>query len=538
MTSREHLNKMDRIVFGLTLLIICSNIDDATGTCVHVENDDMLEYSCVGGRPDDLLSIPTETEKIRIKQMEIPVITEDMFSRFGNLWVLACSRCNIIDIEPNAFQSLVNLQQLSLDDNRLKTVKGSWFKGMEYLTYLDLNYNEITTIEDEVYENLPSLIDFRLSGNRFECLNSQAMENMSHLKRIFLSENSEFKCPNAISKFLDARGISFDKDSQWKDFDEVSVDSMVVDHQTETSTDWSSMPDHRKRLHFPTVVTTTTTEDTRTPERVSSTFETTHYPLYAPVRVTITSDHNEKISQLFPPVDSSAIVATTNKPEVPRYPPTIADPYLPDMATTITTEQPFIYPSTQPWPIVTENDSEYRKPLDYSEEYNPTRTTFPFDSRPTNRETLPPLVDPKYILSTQPPETYWTQNGILIEPNYPLPNPSFSPGLNENDIETIQTEDIHFTIRPPQIPPEIVQPAAPSDLLQVPYYNPTVTIQRPLQSSIAPNYGQNQQQSMTVVETTTDKPFPQCPSSSPISVELKPFLIFLTFILNIIVLRF
>ncbi|KAI4497207.1 hypothetical protein M0802_007691 [Mischocyttarus mexicanus] len=535
--SRGSFNKMDRIVFGLTFLIVSSGISGAAGTCVHVENDDMLEYSCVGGHPGDLLSIPTETEKIRINRMRIPFITADMFSRFSNLWVLACSKCDIVDIEPNAFQSLVNLQQLSLDDNHLRTVKGSWFKGLEYLTYLDLNYNAITTIEDEVYENLPNLIDFRLSGNRFECMNSQAMENLFNLKRIFLSENPEFKCPNAISKFLDARGISFDKDSQWKEFDEVSVDSMFVDHLTETSTDWSSMPDHRKRLHFPT------TEDTRSTERTSSTFETIHYPLYAPVRVTTTSDYNERISQ-FPSVDSSTIVANTttnNKPEVPQYPPTIVDPYLPDTTTTtITTEQPSRYPSTQPWPIVTEDYNKNREQLEYSEEYfNPTRTSFPLDSSPMNRETLPPnlLLDPRYILSTQSPDIHFTENGILIEPNYPRPNPPFNPDLDKNDMEeTIAIEDIRLNSRLPQIPPEIVQPAAPSDFHQVPYYEPTVTVRRPLPPTIVQNY---EEQLTTVVETTTtDKPKPDCQQSSSISVELTPILIFLTFILNVIVLRF
>lgn len=219
------LIKMDTVVFGFILLTVFMSVGGAAGTCEHVKNEDMLEYSCVGGHPVDLYSLPTEIEKIRINKMKIPIITADMFSRFGsNLWVLACSHCDILDIEPTAFQSLINLQQLSLDDNHLTTVKGSWFKGLNYLTYLDLNYNQITTIEDEVYENLPNLVDFRLSGNRFECLNIKAMENLKELKRIFLSENKEFKCPNAISKFLEDRDVNFSKDPEWKDFDEISID--------------------------------------------------------------------------------------------------------------------------------------------------------------------------------------------------------------------------------------------------------------------------------------------------------------------------
>ncbi|KAL2715130.1 hypothetical protein V1478_014828 [Vespula squamosa] len=529
---------MDTVAFGFTFLTVVMSVGGAAGTCDQVKNEDMLEYSCVGGHPTDLYSIPTEVEKIRISKMKIPIITTDMFSRFGsNLWVLACSHCDIEDIEPNAFKSLINLQQLSLDDNRLTTVKGAWFKGLDYLTYLDLNYNEIRTIEDEVYENLPNLVDFRLSGNRFECLNRQAMENLKQLKRIYLSENHEFKCPNAISKFLDDRGISFNRDPQWKDIDEVSDDSsMTVDH-TETSIySWPSTSDYRKRIHFPSIVVTT--EDTRSHDRTSIS-ERTRYPLYAPVSVT-TSDYNDIISQFSS--DSSSFVTTTNRPEVSRYQSTIVDPYRSYMTTT--TQQPSRYPSTQPWPIVrkdetTTMDNEYYEQFDYSDEVTGASS---LASSPTNQGALSSILDQKNILSTQPPEVYYTPNEILIEPNYPLPNPTFDPRFDSNDMETIKTEDVRYTMRPyvrPPVPPEIVQPAAPNDFLQVPYYEPTVTIRRPLSPAV--NYEQQQQQqrqqSTDVVETTTDKPFPECPNSS-FSIESTITLFFFTFLLNIIVQRF
>nr|XP_050857005.1 uncharacterized protein LOC127066839 [Vespula vulgaris] len=528
---------MDIVAFGFTFLTVFMSVGGAAGTCDHVRNEDMLEYSCVGGDPTDLYSIPTEVEKIRISKMKIPIITTDMFSRFGsNLWVLACSHCDISDIEPTAFQSLINLQQLSLDDNHLTTVKGAWFKGLDYLTYLDLNYNKITTIEDEVYENLPNVVDFRLSGNRFECLNRQAMENLKALKRIYLSENDEFKCPNAISKFLNDRGISFNKDPRWKDIDEVSDDDSMTVDRTETSIDyWPSTSDYRNKIYFPSVVVTT--EDTRSPERTSIS-ERIRYPLYAPVSVT-TSDYNDKISQ-FSSVDSSSFVTTTNKPEVPRHYSTIVDPYRSYMTTTTTTQQPSRYPSTQPWPIVRKDettimDNEYHESFDYSDEVTGSSS---LASSPTNRGALPPISDPKHILSTQPPEVYYTPNEILIEPNYPLPNPISDPQIEKNDMETIQMEDERYTMRPyvrPPIIPEIVQPAAPNDFLQVPYYQPTVTIRRPLSPPV--NYEQ-QQQSTAVVETTTDKPFPECPSSS-FSIKLTTTtLFFFIFLLNVIVQRF
>ncbi|KAK2579385.1 hypothetical protein KPH14_003249 [Odynerus spinipes] len=550
------------IVIGLTVLTVCMSVGGAAGACVHVKNDDMLEYSCVGGNTVDLNTIPATVEKIRISNMHVPIITTDMFSRFGpTLWVLSCSHCDITDIEPNAFRSLVNLQQLSLDNNRLTTVKASWFEGFEYLTYLDLNYNQITKIEDGVFENLPSLVDFRLSGNRFECLNTQAMDNLQNLKRMFLSENPEFKCPNAISKFLDDREVSFDRDPEWKDIDEVSVgevvptDTTMVDERRTTY--WSTTPPYRERLHLPPVVAPT--EDTRSsyqaPSERAPASETIRYPLYAPVSVT-TPNYRDRISQ-YPSIDPSPVTTTEDESDVPQYQrPPITDPY----RAYVTTPQPSRYPPTQPWPSVSKEDditeyNEYYERFDYSDEVTGTAS---LATSPTDRGASPPLLDPKNTPSTQSPEIYWTRNGILIEPNYPLPNPPWNPELDGDDTQTIGTEDFQTigtedtqtigtedtqTFKPayvpqPPPPPELVQPAAPSDFLQVPYYEPTVTIRRP-PPSVLQNYDE---QSTTVapLETTTDVPLPECPrsSSSPrrtLSIKETITFLVLIFLANIIV---
>ena len=228
---------MDGTIFLvlLNLLILSGGV---SSTCVHVPNDDMVEYSCVAGNPSDLYSIPERAEKIRIANMTLTVITSETFSRFGeNLWVLTCSHCGIEDITPDAFKTLLNLQQLRLDNNKLREVKASWFEGMNYLTYLDFNYNEITHIEDEVYRNLPSLVDFRISGNKLECLNVDAMSNLGDLKRIFLSKNPEFKCPNVVTKFLEDRQVNFEKDPDWR-----NIPQDLVPASLNPSQDWRTPP--------------------------------------------------------------------------------------------------------------------------------------------------------------------------------------------------------------------------------------------------------------------------------------------------------
>lgn len=126
---------MGGIVGLLLCIVLCASVGGVQGACRQLKNNDMIEYLCTGGQLSDLNDLPAETGKIRITNMPIGQITADTFSRFGSdLWVLGCSYCGITDIDPNAFQHLNNLQQLSFDNNHLTTIKKSWFKGLDYLT--------------------------------------------------------------------------------------------------------------------------------------------------------------------------------------------------------------------------------------------------------------------------------------------------------------------------------------------------------------------------------------------------------------------
>lgn len=247
---------MDSAVVSALIILLFAHVNDVAASCREVRNDDMQEYLCEGGHPGDLATVPETTEKLRISRMPLHRITVDTFAKFGGkLWVLSCSHCEISDIEPDAFRRLVNLQQLSLDNNYLTTVKASWFQGLDYLTYLDVNYNDIHDIEDGVYQNLPALVDFRVSGNRLRCLNLDGMSHLRQLKRMFLSENPEFACPHAISEFLQNQHVTFERDPEW---DRLAHDAIKVhippihvteEKEGEEAMDRISVPVHRERLH-------------------------------------------------------------------------------------------------------------------------------------------------------------------------------------------------------------------------------------------------------------------------------------------------
>ncbi|XP_043482439.1 uncharacterized protein LOC122511342 [Leptopilina heterotoma] len=318
---------MARTILSIFVLlpVVISYIE---GACFHVETRDLMEYSCTGGYVTDLNGIPEGVERLKISRMRIPIITPHTFSRFSeSLLVLKCSECEISEIEPNAFGSMTYLQQLSLDNNRLSSVKASWIEGLRDLNYLDLTYNQIEEIEDDAYQYLGEVTDLRLSGNRLKCLNLDAMSQMSNLKRIFLNDNPQFQCPNAVVKFLEDRNVTFQEDETWKDITHDTVPASRNEQQ-----DWRTRP-------YPITTTPVYREritDTRRPDTMETVWTTqpeTHRPMTThiwtrPARPPVTTESDIAREDMF--LSRGGSVHETHTPSMdrnswmttPRYWPT------------------------------------------------------------------------------------------------------------------------------------------------------------------------------------------------------------------------
>lgn len=449
---------MGALIELLLLSVLCASVGTVKGACRHVQNEDMLEYSCVGGQLSDLNSLPEYTGKIRISNMPVPVITRDMLARFGpDLWVFGCSYCGIRDIEPGAFQHLENLQQLSLDNNQLTTIRESTVGGLQYLTYLDLNYNAISSIDDGVFQTLPGLIDLRLSGNRLECLNLEAVSKLKELKRMFLTENPQFKCPNAVSAYLETRGVNFEKDPEW---DRITEDQVAVELPDDYETDYydsttmqnTPLPPYRERLR-PTLPSLPPQQKSTTslPDRISGYGSTFYHPNWTTP---------QSVAPLEPATDSpdqQSVHETTLRTSGPRHPES----------------------------SVTRSGGQ--QPT-YSSEANPVPLA-------------PVQQQPSFVESDAGRAT---ESNVIVSPQ--MTSDDFHPVVNTAPPEyrktpyPIQSTEEVIVGALPSDTPTLIQPASPD----VRHTSPSV------KDPIAVQPGQ----------TTTDKPLPDCNSSSTIQRSL------------------
>lgn len=443
------------------LTVLCASVGTVQGACRHVPNDDMVEYSCVGGQLSDLDSLPASTGKIRISNMPIPVITKDTFSKFGyDLWVLGCSYCGIRDIEPGAFQHLQNLQQLSLDNNQLSTLRDSWFRGLDYLTYLDLNYNAIGSIDDGVFKTLPSLVDLRLSGNRLECLNLEAVSKLKELKRMFLTENSQFKCPNAVSTYFENRGVSFEKDPEWNRIAEDLVPARppYEDYRDSTTEQNTPLPAYRERLHLPSA---TPPPEPSTPSYLSPRVQTTEEVIYRPA---------------FQPPDWQ--VTTPSGPVTDVYEDYYDEedeetrPYVPPQTIapveSATVQQSGVQETTlRSWPRIPEPPNGLYPPYanedgDYRQATYTTKAS-PLPLAPV-QDQMPPFAESDVGQTPRLTANDWHQQPDRYHPPEVL---SRMP----------DTDDANQVVEPlePEMP-TLVQPATSDNVYQAPYYEQTVTV--------------------------------------------------------------
>lgn len=128
--------------------------------------------------------LPQSLSKLKLDSNKIENINEDDFFGLQNLTILHlqgnCPRCQnapfscvpckngSIDIHPDAFQNLTQLETLHLGGNSLSSLKPSWFKRLNNLKDLFLSFNflqKVVTEEATFLSYLPKLEKLDLSFN-------------------------------------------------------------------------------------------------------------------------------------------------------------------------------------------------------------------------------------------------------------------------------------------------------------------------------------------------------------------------------------
>ena len=121
----------------------------------------------------------------------IPI--QSIFTRlkFGSLVKLDLSYNNLIKLdEPKLFESMISLQILRLNSNKLEHIDSNMFASLTKLTYLNLANNRLTKVDDWLLLKQHKLKYLSLRDNKLVYLNARTLfYNCRKLKKLNLSKN-------------------------------------------------------------------------------------------------------------------------------------------------------------------------------------------------------------------------------------------------------------------------------------------------------------------------------------------------------------
>lgn len=204
----------------LAWLAILGLIAPVTGSCILkniVETErNYVWFECFRSTNyiADLQMIPNDLSNFYLifTTSTITKLHNDSFIQFGkNLTALGILYCGLSEIEDYAFQGLTNLNTLVLGKNRLKILKAIWFESLENLEELSVQNNLITFIEPKIFTWIPRLNWLDVAQNQLLYLNVDMLAKLSNLTLLEFQFNPfTWKCRAMIIEWLYTKEVPWD----------------------------------------------------------------------------------------------------------------------------------------------------------------------------------------------------------------------------------------------------------------------------------------------------------------------------------------
>eukprot|EP00062_Callorhinchus_milii_P003774 gi/632941422/ref/XP_007885856.1/ PREDICTED: leucine-rich repeat-containing G-protein coupled receptor 4 [Callorhinchus milii] len=140
---------------------------------------------------------------------------------------------NITELQPNAFQKLLYLEELRLAGNDLSYIHPEAFSGLYQLKVLMLQNNQLKTVPSEALKGLSTLQSLRLDANHITSVPEDSFEGLVQLRHLWLDDNSLTEVPvYPLSKLpsLQALTLALNKITHIPNFAFANLSSLVVLH--------------------------------------------------------------------------------------------------------------------------------------------------------------------------------------------------------------------------------------------------------------------------------------------------------------------
>ncbi|XP_042913728.2 leucine-rich repeat and immunoglobulin-like domain-containing nogo receptor-interacting protein 2, partial [Parasteatoda tepidariorum] len=144
-----------------------------------------LSYNLLTTIPEDLFNNSENLTSVNLKRNQIKNVTK-CFSGNNRLEHIDLSN-NLIGFCDYAFQSLLSLKTINLEDNRVRKITKNCFSSTPSLEELILRQNNISQIDSEAFSQLDQLQNIDVSRNRLKTLSRESFPVVLKIRELFTS---------------------------------------------------------------------------------------------------------------------------------------------------------------------------------------------------------------------------------------------------------------------------------------------------------------------------------------------------------------
>jgi hypothetical protein len=175
---------------------------------VSKDSDDVSEIDGNDGNSfsklvDGIFKKYPNLESLRLENCGISQISAGAFDGLVKLKILDLNNNDIKNsIDENVFKSLTNLEKLDLGDNAIENLDENLLRNNRQLKWLSLSSNKISWLDPYFFSHLKNLEALFLQFNQITTLDRETFEENIKLKKLFLSNNEIFEIERDTFKNL------------------------------------------------------------------------------------------------------------------------------------------------------------------------------------------------------------------------------------------------------------------------------------------------------------------------------------------------
>lgn len=146
--------------------------------------------------PTNIFKIFPNTQSVGLFNVSLTNLVSNAFANCGNLISITISQNNFPTLPASFAPTCINVTQLMISYNRIKTFDNEALKGLTFLTMFYASYNNVTCIPPGLFKNTPIIQYIDLGYNQISEIDRTAFTGLANLNSVMLSGNRIVNLPS------------------------------------------------------------------------------------------------------------------------------------------------------------------------------------------------------------------------------------------------------------------------------------------------------------------------------------------------------